>query len=43
VAGRKDGRWVYYSLVPEALEELQAALAELREDGTDTELCLDHC
>lgn len=30
VSDRRDGRWVYYSLVPGALEELQAFLAELR-------------
>lgn len=30
VAGRKDGRWVYYSLVPESLEEMRAFLGEVK-------------
>ena len=29
VADRRDGRWVYYSLVPEALEGLRAFLGEV--------------
>lgn len=32
IADRPDGRWVYYRLVPEALEEMRAALGELRPD-----------
>lgn len=44
VRDRRDGRWVYYSLVPDALEEMRAFLGEVkpeagwipgpREDGT---------
>ena len=30
VSDRKDGRWVYYSLVPEALEEMRAFLGEVK-------------
>lgn len=29
VSDRREGRWVYYSLVPEALEEMQAFLDEV--------------
>lgn len=29
VSDRRDGRWVYYSLVPEALEEMRAFLGEV--------------
>lgn len=31
VADRRDGRWVYYSLVPEALEEMRAFLGGVRD------------
>lgn len=30
VADRRDGRWVYYSLVPEALDEMRAFLGEVK-------------
>ena len=30
VTDRRDGRWSYYSLVPEALEEMRAFLGEVR-------------
>jgi ArsR family transcriptional regulator len=30
VSDRKDGRWVFYSLVPEALEEMRGFLGEVR-------------
>ena len=30
IADRKAGRWVYYRLVPEALEEMRAVLGELK-------------
>jgi ArsR family transcriptional regulator, arsenate/arsenite/antimonite-responsive transcriptional repressor len=30
VADRRDGRWVYYSLVPGALEEMRAFLGEVK-------------
>lgn len=34
VSDRKDGRWVHYSLVPEALEEMRAFLGEVKpEEG----------
>ena len=37
IADRKQGRWVYYRLVPEALEEMRSVLGELRccEDPSD--------
>ncbi len=30
VSDRRDGRWVYYSLVPETLEEMRAFLGEVK-------------
>lgn len=30
VEDRRDGRWVYYSLVPEALEEMRSFLGEVK-------------
>jgi len=30
VSDRRDGRWVYYSLVPGALEEMRAFLGEVK-------------
>ncbi len=33
VADRRRGRWVYYRLAPEALEEMRAFLAEVRDPG----------
>ncbi len=30
VSDRRDGRWVYYSLVPEALEQMRAFLGEVK-------------
>lgn len=30
VSDRRDGRWVYYSLVPEALEEMRAFLGGVK-------------
>ncbi len=30
VADRRDGRWVHYSLVPEALEEMRVFLGEVK-------------
>lgn len=30
VADRRDGRWVYYSLVPEALDEMRAFLGDVK-------------
>ena len=34
ISDRRDGRWVYYSLVPEALDEMRAFLGECcAEDG----------
>jgi ArsR family transcriptional regulator len=32
VSGRREGRWVYYSLVPEALDEMRAFLGEVKPD-----------
>lgn len=34
VSDRRDGRWVHYSLVPDALEEMRAFLGEVKpEEG----------
>jgi len=34
VSDRRDGRWVHYSLVPQALEEMRAFLGEVKpEEG----------
>ena len=30
VSARRDGRWVHYSLVPEALDEMRAFLGEVK-------------
>jgi ArsR family transcriptional regulator len=32
VSARRDGRWMHYSLVPEALEEMRAFLGEVTPD-----------
>lgn len=32
VSDRREGRWVYYSLVPEALEEMRAFLGEVKDE-----------
>lgn len=41
VEDRRDGRWVYYSLVPGALDEMRAFLGEVKPErvwrGTRTE------
>lgn len=33
VSDRRDGRWVYYALVPEALDEMRAFLGEVKPDS----------
>lgn len=33
VSDRRDGRWVHYSLVPEALEEMRAFLGEVKPEA----------
>lgn len=33
VSDRREGRWVYYALVPGALEEMRAFLGEVRPSG----------
>lgn len=33
VSDRRDGRWVYYSLVPEALEEMREFLGRIEASG----------
>ncbi len=45
VTDRRDGRWVYYSLVPEALEEMRSFLGEVkpREDWLPTVQAGDSC
>jgi ArsR family transcriptional regulator len=30
VSDRRDGRWVYYSLVPDALDEMRSFLGEMK-------------
>ena len=46
VTDRRDGRWIYYALVPEALDEMRAFLGEVtppegwqRTDGCGTTCC----
>lgn len=41
VSDRRDGRWVYYSLVPEVLEEMRVFLGEVAPDsaGWRTSAC----
>lgn len=34
VVDRRDGRWVYYSLVPETLEEMRSFLGEVKPEDT---------
>lgn len=47
VSDRREGRWVYYSLVPEALEEMRAFLGEMKPEeswvpaGPRTEPCCE--
>jgi len=33
VRDRRDGRWAYYSLVPESLEEMRSFLVEVHEEA----------
>ena len=33
VSARREGRWVYYSLVPEALEEMRSFLGEVKPEA----------
>ena len=35
VSARRDGRWVHYSLVPEALEGMRAYLGEVKPGGEE--------
>lgn len=35
ITDRRDGRWVYYSLVPESLDEMRAFLGEVRPEKED--------
>lgn len=39
VSDRREGRWVYYSLVPEALAELEAELGELTRGTGEGRAC----
>ena len=43
VSGQKEGRWVHYSIVPEALSELESFLAELRLDAITAIPGADRC
>ncbi len=42
VTDRRDGRWVYYSVRPEALEEMRAFLADV-EPVEEPAACGDGC
>ena len=43
VSDRKEGRWVHYSLVPGALQELEEYFAELREEAVSGEPDFSGC
>ena len=43
VSGRKDGRWVHYSIVPDAFLEVETLLAGIREDAVSAEPLRDRC
>jgi ArsR family transcriptional regulator len=43
VSGRKDGRWVHYSIIPDALSDLERFLAEMREDAAMADPIRDRC
>lgn len=32
ISDRRDGRWVYYALVPEALEQMRSFLGEVKDE-----------
>ncbi|HJU05148.1 MAG TPA: metalloregulator ArsR/SmtB family transcription factor [Nitrospiraceae bacterium] len=40
---RRDGRWVYYSLNPEVIEELESFVASLKEAGRRTRVTPKCC
>jgi ArsR family transcriptional regulator len=35
VSARREGRWIHYSLVPEALEEMRAFLGEVKPESME--------
>jgi len=43
VSGRKDGRWVHYSIIPDALSDLERFLSEMREDAVMAAPIRDRC
>jgi len=43
VSGRREGRWVHYSIVPEALSALEAFLFELRMEAATAIPGSDRC
>jgi DNA-binding transcriptional ArsR family regulator len=43
VADRREGRWVYYSLVPGALEEMRAFLGEVKPSEAWRSVVGDSC
>lgn len=43
IAGRKDGRWVHYSIIPAALWELESFLSDIRQDAMMSESKRDRC
>ena len=38
ISDRRQGRWIYYSIVPDALEEAQTFLADIREGSARFQL-----
>jgi len=43
VSGRRDGRWVYYAIIPEALSEIEMLLGGIRKDAVEAGPILDRC
>jgi len=43
VSGRRDGRWVHYSIVPDALAEVETLLGGIRGDAVAASPDLDRC
>ena len=43
VSGRKDGRWVYYAIIPDTLSEIEMLLGGIRKDAVEAGPILDRC
>ena len=43
VSSRREGRWVHYSIVPEAFRELEELLEEIRRDAAAGSKVQDPC